>query len=106
MGMGRDPVSGDPLGTAFPEHAPVAERIRQRVVQLPGELGPTGRAGAVEEVARGWVGEDQFGHEFECATWGALQVIPGECGVRADQGYQWYRIGGCSDTRWVLSSMT
>jgi hypothetical protein len=57
MGMGRDPVAGEPLGKAFPEYAPVAERIRQRVEQFPGELGSAGRAGAVaqseaEETAR------------------------------------------------------
>src|ERR1035437_328613 len=54
----------------------------------------------------GCVGQDQVGHEFECATGSALYVIPLECGVRADQRYQWYRIEGCSDTRSVLSSIT
>ncbi len=58
IGMGRDPITGEPLGRAFPQYAPVAERIRQRVDQLPNELGPAGRAEAVaqieaEEAARG-----------------------------------------------------
>jgi hypothetical protein len=75
----------------------IADRIRHRVERLPGELGPAGRAEAVaqieaEEVARGCVGQDQFGHEFGCATWGAAHVVPVECGVRAGQRYRWYRI--------------
>ncbi|GAA2529066.1 hypothetical protein GCM10010407_18970 [Rarobacter incanus] len=58
IGMGRDPITDEPMGRAFPQYAPVAERIRQRVEQLPNELGPAGRAEAVplieaEEVARG-----------------------------------------------------
>lgn len=58
IGMGRDPITGEPLGRAFPQYAPVAERIRQRVEQLPNELGPAGWAEAVplieaEEAARG-----------------------------------------------------
>ncbi|NHN54342.1 relaxase domain-containing protein [Calidifontibacter sp. DB0510] len=58
VGMGRDPVTGEPLGRAFPDYAPVTERIKQRVDQLPVELGPAGRAEAIaqieaEETARG-----------------------------------------------------
>lgn len=58
IGMGRNPITGEPLGRAFPQYAPVAERIRQRVDQLPTELGPAGRAEAIaqieaEEAARG-----------------------------------------------------
>ncbi|WP_226830806.1 MobF family relaxase [Brevibacterium sp. FME17] len=50
VGMGRDPVSGEPLGRAFPRYAAVAERIKQRVEQLPGELGPAGRAEATAQI--------------------------------------------------------
>lgn len=58
IGMGRDPITGEPLGRAFPQYAPVAERIGARAERLPGELGPAGRAEAVaqieaEEAARG-----------------------------------------------------
>ena len=58
VGIGRDPVNGEPLGRAFPVYVPIAERIRQRIDQLPGELGPAGRAEAVvqieaEETVRG-----------------------------------------------------
>lgn len=99
------------LGPQGVRQRPLAERIRQHVEQLPGELGLAGRAGAVaqievEEVARGCVGQDQFGNELGCATWGAAHVITVECGVRADRRYRWYRIDGCSDTQSMLSSMT
>lgn len=50
IGMGRDPVTGEPLGRAFPRYAAVAERIKQRVDQLPGELGPAGRAEATAQI--------------------------------------------------------
>lgn len=58
IGMGRDPVTGEPLGRAFPRYAPVAERNKQGVERLSGELGPAGRAEATakieaEEAARG-----------------------------------------------------
>ncbi|RKN69355.1 conjugal transfer protein [Microbacterium sp. CGR2] len=50
VGMGRNPVTGEPLGKAFPEYAPVAERIKARVEQLPDEMGPAGRGGAVAQI--------------------------------------------------------
>ncbi|WP_223397214.1 MobF family relaxase [Nocardioides rotundus] len=50
IGMGRDPVTGEPLGRAFPAYAPVTERIKHRVDQLPSELGPAGRAEAVAQI--------------------------------------------------------
>ncbi len=50
IGMGRDPITGEPLGRAFPQYAPVADRIRQRVEQLPNELGPAGRAETVAQI--------------------------------------------------------
>ncbi|WP_153504958.1 MobF family relaxase [Cumulibacter manganitolerans] len=58
VGMGRDPITGAPLGRAYPEYQPVAERIAQRVTDLDPELGPAARGEAVaaietEEVERG-----------------------------------------------------
>ena len=58
IGMGRDPITGEPLGRAFPQYIPVADRIERRAEELPGDLGPAGRAEAVaqieaEEAARG-----------------------------------------------------
>ena len=58
MGMGRDPVTGDPLGHAYHRFAPVEERIAKRTADLPADLPVTERAEAVavieaEEQARG-----------------------------------------------------
>ncbi len=57
VGMGRDPITGDPLGRAFPVYRTVAERIADRVADLDPSLG-TERQRAVaaieaEESARG-----------------------------------------------------
>jgi len=58
MGMGRDPISGDPLGLAFPVYKTPAERIESRIADLDPALSP-GRKGEVvaqivaEETARG-----------------------------------------------------
>ncbi len=59
MGMGRDPISGDPLGLAFPVYKTPAERIEARIADLDPALSP-GRKGEVvaqivaEEAARGY----------------------------------------------------
>ena len=58
VGMGRDPITGDPLGRAYPAYKSVAERIEERTTALDPELGPAGRAEAVaaieaEEAGRG-----------------------------------------------------
>ncbi|GAA4194604.1 hypothetical protein GCM10022288_30300 [Gryllotalpicola kribbensis] len=58
VGMGRDPVTGVPLGRAYPEYRSVAERIGQRVAALDPALGPASRAEAIaaiemEEAERG-----------------------------------------------------
>lgn len=58
VGMGRDPITGDPLGRAYPAYKSVAERIEDRTAALDPELGPAGRAEAVaaieaEEAERG-----------------------------------------------------
>jgi ATP-dependent exoDNAse (exonuclease V), alpha subunit - helicase superfamily I member len=58
IGMGRDPITGKPLGRAYPEYQPVAERVAERVADLDPALGPVARAEAVaaiqvEETERG-----------------------------------------------------
>ncbi|GAB3153067.1 hypothetical protein GCM10027058_21020 [Microbacterium neimengense] len=39
-GVGRDPVTGEPLGRAYPEYRSVAERIEARTGALDPSLGP------------------------------------------------------------------
>ncbi|HEY0472141.1 MAG TPA: P-loop NTPase fold protein [Kribbella sp.] len=56
--MGRDPITGKPLGRAYPEYQSVAERVAERVADLDPALGPASRAEAVvaiesEETERG-----------------------------------------------------
>ena len=58
MGMGRDPITGDPLGLAFPVYKSVSERIDARIAGLDAGLSPGAKAAAVgqieaEESARG-----------------------------------------------------
>ncbi|MBN9177825.1 MAG: relaxase domain-containing protein [Microbacterium sp.] len=58
VGMGRDPITGKPLGRAYPAYQPVAERVAGRVADLDPALGPVARAEAVaaietEEAERG-----------------------------------------------------
>lgn len=58
VGMGRNPVTGEPLGLAYPAYKTVAERISERAAALDPMLGPVSRAEAVaqieaEEAARG-----------------------------------------------------
>ncbi|WP_454137595.1 MobF family relaxase [Microbacterium paulum] len=58
IGMGRDPVTGDPLGSAYRNYPTVTERIQQRTAGLDPELPVTERAEAVavieaEETAKG-----------------------------------------------------
>ena len=58
VGMGRDPITGEPLGRAYPEYRTVAERIEARTSALDPALGPASRAEAVaaidtEEAGRG-----------------------------------------------------
>lgn len=50
IGMGRDPVTGDPLGHAYPVYSTPAERIEARVEALDPELGPASRAEAVAQI--------------------------------------------------------
>lgn len=58
IGMGRDPITGEPLGRAYPEYRPAWERVADRVKDLDPGLGPVERGNAVaaietEEAARG-----------------------------------------------------
>lgn len=50
LGMGRDPVCGDPLGRAFPEYAVVSARVAARVADLSTDLSDEQRAAAVTKI--------------------------------------------------------
>lgn len=45
LGQGSDPVTGGPLGRAWPVYRPVAERIRDRMAALSPDLPLDARAG-------------------------------------------------------------
>lgn len=58
VGMGRDPVTGDALGRAYPNFLTPSERIQKRTAALAPKLGPMARAEAVatieeEETSKG-----------------------------------------------------
>lgn len=58
LGLGKHPVTGAPLGLAYPAYKSLAERIAERTAALDPDLGPLTRAEAVaaieaEEAARG-----------------------------------------------------
>lgn len=50
VGMGRDPITGDPLGRAYQSFAPVSERIETRVTGLDASLSPAARAEQVAQI--------------------------------------------------------
>lgn len=50
MGMGRDPVTGDPLGLAFPAYKSVRERIEARITDLDAGLSPGAKGEAVAQI--------------------------------------------------------
>ncbi|MAY48783.1 MAG: conjugal transfer protein [Microbacterium sp.] len=50
VGMGRNPVTGDPLGLAYPAYKTVAERVAERTAALDPTLGPASRAEAVAQI--------------------------------------------------------
>ncbi len=51
-GGGRHPGSGEPLGLAYPQYTPLAERIRQRIAALPTELSAQDRADFAGQITR------------------------------------------------------
>ncbi len=58
VGMGCDPVTGAPLGRAYPVYKSIAQRIEDRAATLDPHLDPVGRARAIvaieaEETERG-----------------------------------------------------
>lgn len=58
VGMGRDPVTGAPLGRAYPVYKTIAQRVEERTATLDPHLDPPGRARAIaaieaEEAERG-----------------------------------------------------
>jgi conjugative relaxase-like TrwC/TraI family protein len=50
IGMGRDPVTGVPLGQAYRQYLSVAERVEKRTATLDPDLVPTARAEAITEI--------------------------------------------------------
>lgn len=50
VGMGRDPLTGAPLGRAYPEYRSVAERMEARTATLDPALGPRSRAEATAAI--------------------------------------------------------
>lgn len=50
IGMGRDPVTGEPLGQAYRHYPPPAERIRVRVAALDPALSPGERSAAITRI--------------------------------------------------------
>src|SRR5690625_2028063 len=50
VGMGRDPITGDPLGRPYQSFTPVSERIEARVAELDGSLSPAVRAAHVAQI--------------------------------------------------------
>jgi conjugative relaxase-like TrwC/TraI family protein len=50
VGMGRDPLTGTPLGRAYQQFAPVAQRVQERVRKFSPSLDPDYRAGLVAQI--------------------------------------------------------
>ena len=50
MGMGRDPITGDPLGHAFPAYKSVYQRIEARIADLDPNLSPGAKGEAVAQI--------------------------------------------------------
>ena len=50
VGMGRDPLTGEPLGRAYQQFATVAERIEERTKKLSESLDPSYRAELVAQI--------------------------------------------------------
>src|SRR5690606_38004775 len=50
IGMGRDPITGEPLGRAYPEYRPASERAAERMKDLDPGLGLFERGNAVAAI--------------------------------------------------------
>lgn len=50
MGMGRDPITGDPLGLAFPAYKSASERIEARIADLAPTMSPGAMGDAVAQI--------------------------------------------------------
>ena len=50
VGMGRDPLTGEPLGRAYQQFAPVAERIKERTKKLSPSLDASYREELVAQI--------------------------------------------------------
>lgn len=50
LGTGRDPITGDPLGRAYPVYAPLEDRIAERIAGLDPTLTVDERAAAVTQI--------------------------------------------------------
>ena len=50
VGLGRSPITWKPLGRAYPEYQPAAERVAERVADIDAALGLVSRAGAVAAI--------------------------------------------------------
>ncbi|QHC68455.1 relaxase domain-containing protein [Rathayibacter sp. VKM Ac-2759] len=50
MGMGRDPITGDPLGLAFPAYKSTSERIEARIADLAPTMSPGAMGDAVAQI--------------------------------------------------------
>ena len=50
IGMGHDPITGDPLGSPYRKYVSVQERVDQRVAALDPDLGPVSRAQQVAAI--------------------------------------------------------
>lgn len=88
IGMGRDPVTGDPLGRAFPKYVSVAERIDKRVASLDSDMGMGERA---EQIAQIEAEETERGNRRAVAGFDYTFSVPKSVSVLwgvADAGTQ------------------
>ncbi|WP_101556918.1 MobF family relaxase [Brevibacterium aurantiacum] len=88
VGMGRDPLTGEPLGEAYRTYAGVQERIDQRTADLDEELGPVSRA---EQIAAIETEERELGTRRAVAGYDLTFSVPKSLSVLwgvADAGTQ------------------
>jgi conjugative relaxase-like TrwC/TraI family protein len=88
LGTGRDPVTGEPLGRAFPEYDGVRARVAARVAKLPRDLSDVQRSEAAAEIAREEVAAGSrravAGYDFTFSVQKSVSVLWGV----ADAGTQ------------------